>query len=117
MYTTLLKKLYQINLTNPVKMGLENMIKLNQLLGDPLKDIPIIHVTGTNGKGSVCLKISNYLIDSGLNTGLFTSPHISSFKERIQLNRNLLTDDDVTVCLYNFLFIIYISSNDIIKTK
>ena len=98
-YKSLLGRLYKTNLFNPVKMGLDNIIKINKLIGDPIKDIPIIHVGGTNGKGSVSLKISNSLIDSGIKTGLFVSPHISSFKERIQVNRQLLSDEDVEVLI------------------
>lgn len=73
------------------------MNKLNHLLGHPLAEIPVVHVTGTNGKGSVCFKIASALSASGIKTGLFLSPHISSFKERIQVDHKLLSDEDVEV--------------------
>lgn len=78
-------------------MGLENMLSLNKILGNPLKDIPIVHVTGTNGKGSCSLKIARALSANGIRTGLFVSPHISSFKERIQINGEFVDDSDVEV--------------------
>lgn len=56
-YSSLLNRLYKTNLFNPVKMGLDNIIKINKLIGDPIRGIPIIHVAGTNGKGSVSLKM------------------------------------------------------------
>jgi len=96
-YAQLIRKLYNINMFNSVKLGLENMQKLDKLLGHPLVNIPIVHVTGTNGKGSVCYKIASALSASGIKTGLFLSPHISSFKERILVDHNLLSDEDVEV--------------------
>ena len=56
------------------------------LLGNPEKAFPAIHVTGTNGKGSVSHKIAKALQSSGLRVGLYTSPHLISFCERIQVN-------------------------------
>ncbi|RYH31350.1 hypothetical protein EON65_02905 [archaeon] len=94
-YTQLLRTLYNINMYNPVKLGLENMIRLNELIGNPLRGLPIVHVTGTNGKGSVATKVARSLECLGLRTGLYTSPHISSFRERIQVNSELLATEDV----------------------
>lgn len=96
-YNTLLKKLYNINIMNPVKMGLDNANKLNKLFGEPVKNIPTVHVAGTNGKGSVCLKIAQCLKLGGLRTGLFVSPHISSFRERIQVNGESMREETVVV--------------------
>ncbi len=59
---------------------------ITPLLGNPEKAFPSIHVTGTNGKGSVTHKIAKALQSSGLNVGLYTSPHLVSFCERIQIN-------------------------------
>ena len=96
-YDSLLRKLYSINQLHPVKMGLENANKLYKLLGSPAKDIPIVHVAGTNGKGSVTIKIANCLRLGGVRTGLFVSPHISSFRERIQVNGESMSEDTVVV--------------------
>lgn len=96
-YRSLLSKLYSVNLYNPVKLGLDNMVRLNEKLGNPLANTPVIHVTGTNGKGSVCVKLARALQQCGMRTGLFVSPHIASFKERVQVNQQLLSDADVEV--------------------
>lgn len=98
-YANLLAQLYQINMYNPVKMGLDNMLALDNHFKNPIRGIPVIHVGGTNGKGSVSYKISRALSASGLKTGLFVSPHISSFKERVQVDQQLLTDEDVETML------------------
>lgn len=102
-YTSLLKELYKVNLSNPVKMGLQNAEQLNALLGDPVRGIPIVHVAGTNGKGSVSLKTAESLTRIGLRTGLFVSPHISSFRERIQVDGEMLSEEDVTTLLPQLL--------------
>jgi dihydrofolate synthase/folylpolyglutamate synthase len=94
-YSRIVKSLYKINIHHPVKMDLSNILSLNRLLKDPMKDIPIIHVGGTNGKGSVCIKVAESLRRSGVRTGLFVSPHISSFRERVQVNGVGLDEDDV----------------------
>lgn len=102
-YVSVLKELYRVNLSNPVKMGLQNAQQLNDLLGNPLRGVPIVHVAGTNGKGSVSLKTAECLARSGLRTGLFVSPHISSFRERIQVNGEILSEEDVLTLLPQLL--------------
>ena len=97
-YVALIRQLYRINVNFPVKMGLQNSMDLYQLLDRPLANIPVIHVGGTNGKGSVCMKISESLRRSNIKTGLFVSPHISSFRERIQIDGKIMTEEDVLVC-------------------
>ena len=94
-YSNLLKSLYKINVYNPVKMGLENTQQLYNYIGRPLDKMHIVHVAGTNGKGSVSLKTAECLRRSGLKTGLFVSPHISSFRERVQVNGTPLSEEDV----------------------
>ena len=91
----MLKVLYSKNLNFKVKMGLENMIVFNQKLGNPAGQITTIHVTGTNGKGSVVHKIAKALQASGYKTGMYVSPHISSFRERITINGEMISEDDV----------------------
>ncbi len=55
-----------------------------------------VHVAGTNGKGSVCWKMSKVLQKAGYKVGLFLSPHISSFRERVRINDELISHEDVT---------------------
>jgi dihydrofolate synthase/folylpolyglutamate synthase len=101
-YNTLLRKLYNINLMNPVKMGLDNAKNLYKLFGNPVDNVPIVHVAGTNGKGSVSLKIAQSLRLGGVRTGLFVSPHISSFRERIQVNGQSMSEETVVVSHTSF---------------
>lgn len=93
---TLLDKLFQINLNSSMKLGLKNMEALNKLFNFPANSFETIHVAGSNGKGSTCIKIAKALEISGLKIGLYTSPHISSFQERIQINSSLISADDTT---------------------
>ena len=67
-----------------VRPGLSGMDALLSYLGNPHKDLKFIHVAGTNGKGSVSTALSNILIEAGYKTGLYTSPFVSHFLERVQ---------------------------------
>lgn len=67
-------------------------------LGNPERELKIIHIAGTNGKGSVCMYISGMLRSLGLNTGVFTSPHLIRENERIRFNDELISDEDFTDC-------------------
>ena len=64
-------------------------------LGDPHKDLKFIHIAGTNGKGSTAAIISAILEAAGCKTGLFTSPFIEVFNERIQINRENIADGEL----------------------
>jgi dihydrofolate synthase/folylpolyglutamate synthase len=72
-------------------LGLEQMRALDCALGEPSKRFPSVHVGGTNGKGSVSWKLAHALTASGYKVGLFTSPHISTFRERILLNGKMVS--------------------------
>src|SRR4030043_1045531 len=78
-----------------IKFGLGNITSLMSCLGDPQKSFPSVHVAGTNGKGSVSAIIASVLRTAGLKVGLFTSPHIVSFTERIRINDEEITENDV----------------------
>jgi len=88
----MLRQLYRKNLQDPqsIQMGLSNTQKLYNLVGQPLKNTPVIHVGGSTGKGSVCYKLAETLRQNGFKTGLFVSPHISSYRERIQVNAQVM---------------------------
>lgn len=68
------------------KPGLSRITELCRRLGNPQEKIKYVHIAGTNGKGSVCAMLNEILISSGYKTGLFTSPHLISFRERIKIN-------------------------------
>ncbi len=74
---------------------LERMIKLSRLLGDPQKDVRSIHIAGTKGKGSTSAMIHSILKSAGFKTGLYTSPHLESFRERIRIGDDMIGEDDV----------------------
>ncbi len=73
--------------------SVEVIREISPLLGNPEKAFPAIHVTGTNGKGSVSHKIARALQFAGLKVGLYTSPHLISFCERIQVNGILIPEE------------------------
>jgi len=75
--------------------GLENTFKLAALAGNPQAKLRFIHVAGTNGKGSTCAMLESIYRAAGYRTGLFTSPHLVSFRERLQVNRQLIPEDEV----------------------
>src|SRR5215467_5674395 len=68
------------------KLGLDRVALVLDALGRPHEHLRIIHVAGTNGKGSTCAMIESALRNSGRRTGLFTSPHLAEPTERIQIN-------------------------------
>ncbi|MDT8419237.1 MAG: folylpolyglutamate synthase/dihydrofolate synthase family protein [Desulfuromonadales bacterium] len=69
-----------------IKLGLENTARLLERLGNPQSDLRIVHIAGTNGKGSTAAALASILGHAGIPVGLYTSPHLHSFTERIQLN-------------------------------
>jgi dihydrofolate synthase/folylpolyglutamate synthase len=69
-----------------IKLGLENIRGLLEALGDPQERLSFVHVAGTNGKGSVCAILDSILRASGRRTGLYTSPHLVDFRERIRVD-------------------------------
>ncbi len=76
-----------------MKLGLERMVEVDSLLGSPSKQFASVQVAGTNGKGSVSTKIARALQESGKKIGLYTSPHITSYHERIQINGKPIPDE------------------------
>jgi dihydrofolate synthase / folylpolyglutamate synthase len=78
-----------------IKLGLENVQRLLRELNVPGKDQRIIHVAGTNGKGSVCAMIDSICRAANLRTGLFTSPHLMTYRERIRINGEMIAPDEV----------------------
>lgn len=79
------------------KLGLENTQELLELIGHPHEKSRFLHVTGTNGKGSVSAMAASVLREAGYQTGLYTSPHLVSFTERIQLDGRPVTEGDIVL--------------------
>lgn len=76
-------------------LGLERMTELLSLLGDPQDQLKVIHVAGTNGKGSVCRYIYSVLLEEGYKTGIYISPFIENFNERIEIDQVCINDEDL----------------------
>jgi len=93
-YPEAIQFLYDLRLFG-AKFGLENAFQLAALAGNPQYRLRFIHVAGTNGKGSTCAILESIYRAAGLRVGLFTSPHLVSFRERIQVNREPIGQEDV----------------------
>lgn len=86
---------YQQQGGSAYKPGLETIRALLEQMGNPQNKIKTIHVAGTNGKGSVCHILAACLIENKIKTGLFTSPHILDFRERIKINGTPVSEEFV----------------------
>ncbi len=82
-----------------VHLGLKRIQKLLADIGNPHHRVPIIHVAGTNGKGSVCAYLSSILTQAGYRVGRYTSPHLVHWTERIYLNEQPITEVDLITVL------------------
>ncbi|BAY40944.1 folylpolyglutamate synthetase [Nostoc sp. NIES-2111] len=77
-----------------VNLGLSRIVKLLDNLGNPHERVPVIHVAGTNGKGSVCAYLSSILTEAGYRTGRYTSPHLVDWTERICVNEEQISHEN-----------------------
>ncbi|MEG4349717.1 folylpolyglutamate synthase/dihydrofolate synthase family protein [Microcoleus sp. LAD1_D3] len=82
-----------------VHLGLERIHQLLQKLDNPHQQVPIIHVAGTNGKGSVCAYLSSVLTEAGYRVGRYTSPHLIDWTERICINQKPISPTELQQCL------------------
>ena len=89
---TILEELYGLQRLG-IKVGLEHTVQLLNEIGNPHKKLRLVHVAGTNGKGSTCSILTKILIDHGLKVGLYTSPHLRKFNERIKINGCQILDE------------------------
>ena len=76
-----------------IKLGLENVERVLELLGNPQERLKIVHVAGTNGKGSVCATAANIFTCAGLKTALYTSPHLFKYTERMKIDGVPISDE------------------------
>ncbi|MGN6555193.1 MAG: bifunctional folylpolyglutamate synthase/dihydrofolate synthase [Verrucomicrobiota bacterium] len=94
LYPKAIEALYELSWFG-ARLGLDTTRKLAELAGHPERQLRFIHVAGTNGKGSTCAMLESIYRATGLRVGLFTSPHLVSFRERIQVNRQMIPEADV----------------------
>ena len=84
---------------NGRKKGLGAMARALEILGNPQDAMKIVHVAGTNGKGSFCAMMASILAEAGLRAGCFTSPHLETFLERLAINGQMINNDDFAACM------------------
>jgi len=89
-----------------MKLHLTRIQRACELLGNPQNDLKTIHIAGTNGKGSTVNYISRLLESSGFNVGIYISPYIITFNERIQINHEYISDEDLLDCANRILPVI-----------
>jgi dihydrofolate synthase/folylpolyglutamate synthase len=77
-----------------IKLGLESMNMFLEELGSPEKDLKFVHIAGTNGKGSVAVTLLTLLAKAGYKVGLYTSPHLSSVRERFRINDEYISEEE-----------------------
>lgn len=85
------------------KPGLDTVTALSAMFGEPHKRLKTIHVAGTNGKGSTAHTLAAVLQSAGYKTGLFTSPHLLDFRERIRIDGEMIGEDEVTAFVESYL--------------
>ncbi|MBI4847231.1 MAG: bifunctional folylpolyglutamate synthase/dihydrofolate synthase [Nitrospirae bacterium] len=94
LYSKTVNYLYDLQ-KHGIKLGLSNIERLTGMLGKPQNSFRSIHIAGTNGKGSTTTMIASILRTSGWKVGMFTSPHLKSFTERIRVNGIPISESDV----------------------
>lgn len=104
-YEEVVQRLYNCKLHGGMKLGLDNIERLCAALGHPERAFPSVHIAGTNGKGSVAWMSAVGLQHSGQRVGLFTSPHICTFRERIRVNGEAISEQMVQQIVARLFFI------------
>ena len=82
-------------------LGLDRIYSLMESMSNPQDSLNVIHVAGTNGKGSICSMVSSVLMAAGYKVGVYTSPHLEKYNERITINGTQISDDDFAAYLTN----------------
>ena len=85
-----------------IKLGLEHTVQLLNFLGNPDEKLTLIHVAGTNGKGSTCSMVAEILVAAGYKVGVYSSPHLVRFNERIKINNVFISDEDIALFIKNY---------------
>ena len=83
--------MYQLQGASAYKKDLNNAVLLAKHLGNPEKKLHFIHVAGTNGKGSTSHMLASILQEAGYKVGLYTSPHLKDFRERVKVNGEMIS--------------------------
>ncbi len=86
-----------------INLGLERVQKLLNLYSNPQEKIKCIHVAGTNGKGSTCVMLASVLTEAGYKTGLYTSPHLVDYTERIKINGKDISKEEFADLIFDII--------------
>ena len=86
-----------------IKLGLEAMQSFLGKVGRPEKSLEFVHIAGTNGKGSVCAALAEVLGLAGYRVGVYTSPHLSSVRERFRIGKEYITEE-ISIFRYNLIY-------------
>ena len=89
-YAKILNYLYSLE-SPKIRLGLGRINELLGKIGNPEESLECIHIAGTNGKGSVCAMLNSILTEAGFKAGMYTSPHLNKFNERIIINNKPIT--------------------------
>ncbi|MCB1068117.1 MAG: hypothetical protein KDK56_08025 [Simkania sp.] len=98
-YDSVISHLFSLGNSAKRKQDLEGSRKLAAALGNPQNNYPTVHIAGTNGKGSVANKIAEALRLEGYRVGLYTSPHLFTYRERIIVNQEMISEEEVVTGL------------------
>src|SRR3954451_7397502 len=90
---------YERSSPQPDDLKLDRMRALLHRLGDPQERLRTVHVAGSKGKGSTCAMLASVLRCAGYRTGLFTSPHLVDVRERIQIDGELISEDELATLM------------------
>ena len=101
MIDNILNELFNLR-TGKRRKNIDDLKLVYNLLGKPCESVKVIHIAGTNGKGSTATFLENILLEAGYNVGKFTSPHILRYNERILYNREMIDDNEI---VSNYYFI------------
>jgi len=101
MIDNILNELFNLR-TGKRRENIDDLKLVYNLLGKPCESVKVIHIAGTNGKGSTATFLENILLEAGYNVGKFTSPHILKYNERILYNRQIIDDEEI---VNNYYFI------------
>ena len=102
-YLKLIDYLFSLNRSKELKTDLSAPLEMAEKLGHPERKFPSVHIAGTNGKGSVAFKIAAVLQENGYRVGLYTSPHLVTYRERIQINGKMISESEVVEGLNKIL--------------
>ena len=107
MIDNILNELFNLR-TGKRRENIDDLKLVYNLLGKPCESVKVIHIAGTNGKGSTATFLENILLEAGYNVGKFTSPHILKYNERILYNRQMIDDEEI---VENYFFLKQVIKN------